>query len=142
LHLCSSLVRCSIARSPTAIAAAPATAELPVERVEHSAGEWPGTPGAQAPTGPEVEGVGRRGRQTGNQLAANAGATTRELMHRMGHGSMRAALIYQHATTERDRRIAEALGALVDESRARARPAGQDDDEDDGGAAGALVPVA
>jgi integrase len=85
-------------------------------------------------------------RHTGNQLAANAGATTRELMHRMGHGSMRAALIYQHATTERDRRIAEALGALVDESRAGARPEGQDDDddedEDDGGAAGALVPVA
>ncbi|GAA3858478.1 hypothetical protein GCM10022243_25210 [Saccharothrix violaceirubra] len=34
-------------------------------------------------------------------LAAAAGASTRELMHRMGHGSMRAALIYQHATSER-----------------------------------------
>lgn len=33
-------------------------------------------------------------RHTGNQLAASSGATTRELMHRMGHGSMRAALIY------------------------------------------------
>lgn len=32
-------------------------------------------------------------RHTGNQLAANSGATTRELMHRMGHGLMRAALI-------------------------------------------------
>jgi hypothetical protein len=30
-------------------------------------------------------------------------------MHRMGHGSMRAALIYQHATGERDREIADAL---------------------------------
>ncbi len=38
----------------------------------------------------------------------------RELMHRMGHGSMRAALVYQHATTERDRAIANALSDLVD----------------------------
>jgi integrase len=30
-------------------------------------------------------------RHTGNQLAAAAGASTRELMHRMGHGSMRCA---------------------------------------------------
>src|SRR3978361_1631500 len=56
-------------------------------------------------------------RHTGNQLAANSGATTRELMHRMGHGSMRAALIYQHATTDRDRSIADALGELVDLGR-------------------------
>jgi integrase len=41
-------------------------------------------------------------RHTGNQLAADAGATTRELMYRMGHGSMRAALIHQHATTDHD----------------------------------------
>jgi integrase len=52
-------------------------------------------------------------RHTGNQLTAASGATTRELMHRMGHGSMRAALIYQHATNARDRRIATALSALV-----------------------------
>lgn len=52
-------------------------------------------------------------RHTGNQLAANAGASTRELMHRMGHGSMRAALISQHATTDRDRVIADALGDLI-----------------------------
>ncbi|WP_226360742.1 site-specific integrase [Pseudonocardia sp. ICBG1142] len=53
-------------------------------------------------------------RHTGNHLAATAGASTRELMHRMGHGTMRAALIYQHATTERDRRIATQIAALVD----------------------------
>ena len=86
-------------------------------------------------------------RHTGNQLAANAGATTRELMHRMGHGSMRAALIYQHATTDRDRAIAEALGTLVDASHeAQDDDAGQDatgDDENpDDDTAGALVPVA
>ncbi|WP_214371306.1 tyrosine-type recombinase/integrase [Pseudonocardia sp. H11422] len=81
-------------------------------------------------------------RHTGNQLAVNAGAITRELMHRMGHGSMRAALIYQHATPERDRRIADALGALVDDSRAGTAHEGQGGDEDDDGASGVLVPVA
>ena len=48
-------------------------------------------------------------RHTGNNLAAASGASTRELMHRMGHGSMCAALIDQHATSERDREIAAAL---------------------------------
>jgi hypothetical protein len=33
-------------------------------------------------------------RHPGNRLAVGSGATTRELMHRMGHGSMRAALTY------------------------------------------------
>ncbi|WP_254850135.1 site-specific integrase [Pseudonocardia sp. Ae263_Ps1] len=56
-------------------------------------------------------------RHTGNHLAATAGASTRELMHRMGHGTMRAALIYQHATTERDRRIATQIATLVDRER-------------------------
>jgi len=70
-------------------------------------------------------------RRTGNHLAASSGASTRELMHRMGHGSMRAALIYQHATNERDRQIAERLNQLVREQRG----------EDDEGTAGVLVPV-
>ena len=48
-------------------------------------------------------------RHTGNILAAASGASTRALMHRMGHGSMRAALIYQHATSQRDQEIAAAL---------------------------------
>jgi hypothetical protein len=34
-------------------------------------------------------------------------------MGRMGHTSMRAALIYQHRTVERDRAIAEALDAML-----------------------------
>jgi integrase len=50
---------------------------------------------------------------TGNTLAAASGASTRELMHRMGHGTIRAALIYQHATSDRDREIAAALGARI-----------------------------
>ena len=52
-------------------------------------------------------------RHTGNHLAALTGASTRELMVRMGHSSMRAALIYQHATADRDRAIAKALDDLL-----------------------------
>ena len=52
-------------------------------------------------------------RHTGNNLAAASGASTRELMHRMGHSSMRAALIYQHATSERDREIAEGMDKRI-----------------------------
>ncbi len=51
-------------------------------------------------------------RHTGNHFAAASGASTRELMARMGHASIRAALIYQHATAERDKAIADALDAL------------------------------
>lgn len=46
-------------------------------------------------------------------LAATTGATTRELMARMGHSSPRAALIYQHAAADRDRAVAEAMSALA-----------------------------
>ena len=52
-------------------------------------------------------------RHTGNTLAAATGASTKELMARMGHASMRAAVIYQHATTDRDAAIATALSQLA-----------------------------
>lgn len=52
-------------------------------------------------------------RHTGNNLAASTGASTRDLMHRMGHASMRAALIYRHATSERDREIAAGMDARI-----------------------------
>ncbi|GIG89201.1 tyrosine-type recombinase/integrase [Plantactinospora endophytica] len=52
-------------------------------------------------------------RHTGNTLAAQTGASTRDLMARMGHDSPQAALIYQHATAEADRAIAAALDAAV-----------------------------
>lgn len=45
--------------------------------------------------------------------AAQAGATTREVMARIGHASPRAALIYQHATRDRDREIAAALDEAI-----------------------------
>lgn len=63
-------------------------------------------------------------RHTGNNLAAASGASTRELMHRMGHASMRAALIYQHATSGRDREIADALGARIERDAGRKWPLG------------------
>ncbi|MFF7866306.1 tyrosine-type recombinase/integrase [Streptomyces qaidamensis] len=56
-------------------------------------------------------------RHTGNTLAASTGASTRELMTRMGHSTARAALIYQHASAARDRLIADALSDLVDKGR-------------------------
>jgi integrase len=49
-------------------------------------------------------------RHTGLTLAAATGATTVELMHRAGHSSSVAAMRYQHATKDRDRTIADALG--------------------------------
>lgn len=56
-------------------------------------------------------------RHTGNTLAATTGASTRDLMARMGHDSINAAIIYQHATNEAGQAIANALDALL-----RSRP--------------------
>jgi integrase len=42
-------------------------------------------------------------RHTGSTWSAQTGATLREVMARIGHSSTRAAMIYQHATRERDR---------------------------------------
>jgi Phage integrase family len=56
-------------------------------------------------------------RHTGNTIAAASGASTKELMVRMGHSTMRAALIYQHATRERDKEIAAAMSARVRKER-------------------------
>jgi hypothetical protein len=45
-------------------------------------------------------------------MAAATGASLKELMARLGHSSTRAAMIYQHATQDRDEAIAKALGGL------------------------------
>jgi len=58
---------------------------------------------------------------TGNLLTADAGANLRELMERMGHSTTRAALIYLHTTSERQRRIADGLGELARAELAKAR---------------------
>jgi hypothetical protein len=49
-------------------------------------------------------------RHTGNKLTADAGANLRELMERMGHSSTKAALVYLHSTSERQKAIADAVG--------------------------------
>ncbi|MFN8037188.1 MAG: tyrosine-type recombinase/integrase [Acidimicrobiia bacterium] len=58
-------------------------------------------------------------RHTCNTLTAATGASTRELMHRMGHSSAAAALRYQHATRDRDAVIARALDEVIEAGRAR-----------------------
>jgi integrase len=57
-------------------------------------------------------------RHTANTLAASTGASTAELMHRMGHASSAAALRYQHATKDRDVEVAQLIDTFVT-SRAR-----------------------
>jgi integrase len=52
-------------------------------------------------------------RHTGNTLTAITGASTKEQMARMRQASPRAALIYQHATEDRDAAIAAALSELA-----------------------------
>jgi integrase len=74
-------------------------------------------------------------RHTGNTFAAATGASLRELMARMGHASSRAALIYQHATSERDRTIADALDRSI-----KATQETREEGDDDGD--GALSPPA
>jgi hypothetical protein len=77
-----------------------------------------------AGSGDNRPGVGRRARQRrpdlrhrGGTLAATTGATIKELMARLGQLSPRAAMIYQHATSDRDKLIAHVLGKLADAAR-------------------------
>ncbi len=58
-------------------------------------------------------------RHFANTLAASAGASTKELMSRLGHTSPAAALRYQHATEERDQTIAERMDHLITGRSAR-----------------------
>jgi len=52
-------------------------------------------------------------RHVGAVLAAQSGATTAELMHRLGHTTPQMALRYQHVAEGRDAEIAERLSKLV-----------------------------
>ncbi|MGY0003909.1 tyrosine-type recombinase/integrase [Micromonospora sp. I033] len=60
-------------------------------------------------------------RHTGNTIAARTGASTRDLMARMGHDSAQAAMIYQHATSQADRAIAQAVSDAVKAERKKAK---------------------
>jgi integrase len=73
-------------------------------------------------------------RHTGGTLTAATGATLKELMARLGHSSLRAAMIYQHATRDRDRAIAKILGTFVRDAR---KPVGEMADEPERGEEGA-----
>ncbi|MFF0868450.1 tyrosine-type recombinase/integrase [Nonomuraea sp. NPDC003560] len=70
-------------------------------------------------------------RHTGNMLAAESGAGLKDLMARMGHDNIRAAMIYQHAVRGADEAITNAIDRQLTV---------RDDDEGDE-AAGALVPA-
>jgi hypothetical protein len=83
-------------------------------------------------------------RHTGNTLAAQTRANLRDLMTRIGHDGPRAALIYQHASSDADRAIADALGRMLaerEEGKSIADADGEGSDDGDDGAAGVLVRV-
>lgn len=71
-------------------------------------------------------------------LDTTAGTSTKDPMARMGQDDMRAALIYQRATSDADERIVDRLSKLVDEHR---KPKSDDDDDPDDGGSGALAPA-
>jgi hypothetical protein len=60
-------------------------------------------------------------RHTAATLAVAAGASTRELMVRMGHSSSAAALRYQHVMAGRDTAIAAALDELIQAASTRSQ---------------------
>lgn len=53
-------------------------------------------------------------RHTGAVLAAQSGATLKELMARLGHTTPSMALVYQHSSAERDAAIAKRLSELAE----------------------------
>lgn len=52
-------------------------------------------------------------RHSGATMAAKTGATLAELMARLGHSTPAAAMRYQHASMERDRKIAQDLSKMA-----------------------------
>ncbi len=60
-------------------------------------------------------------RHLAGTIAAATGASTRELMARLGHSTPRASLIYQHATEQRDRQIAAGIDAILQAAKETGR---------------------
>jgi hypothetical protein len=52
-------------------------------------------------------------------------------MARLGHSSVRAAMIYQHTTRDRDKAIAKALGTFVREARTPAQDPADEQERDE-----------
>ena len=62
-------------------------------------------------------------RHLAGTLNAQAGATIKEAMRRLGHSTPDAALRYQHAVDERDGAIAGAVDEIIQDGSNRARHA-------------------
>jgi len=90
--------------------------------------DWPGAVAAIAMPGLHFHDL----RHTGNTFAARTGASTRDLMARMGHDSTQAAIIYQHATTEADRAIAQAVDVALKGRPQDEEEGGRQEDQDTG----------
>ncbi|GIG21770.1 hypothetical protein Cch01nite_24940 [Cellulomonas chitinilytica] len=79
---------------------------------------------ARARRAAALEGVSCEGvrwhdlRHLGATRAAEAGATLAELKRRLGHSTVVAAMIYQHASDDGDQRLAQRMAALEDAHRA------------------------
>lgn len=56
-------------------------------------------------------------RHVAGTLAAATGASTKEIMRRLGHATQEAALRYQHATDERDRVLAAGIDRIIQAAR-------------------------
>ena len=63
-------------------------------------------------------------RYAGNLLIAHAGANLRELNERLGHSSSRAALIYLHSPSDRQRTLADAAADRAREELGETNPRG------------------
>ncbi|MBO3751975.1 hypothetical protein J5X84_38405 [Streptosporangiaceae bacterium NEAU-GS5] len=65
-------------------------------------------------------------------FAAESGAGLKDLMARMGHDNVRAAITYQHKVKGADKAITDAIDRHITSS----------DDEDDDGSGAVVVPIA
>ncbi len=89
----------------------------PIRRNNFSSKVWaPAAEAAGLPTGSHLHDL----RGWGATIAARHGATTKELMHRLGHASPAAALRYQRAEQERDAALAAAMSAALRQSEGAA----------------------
>lgn len=87
----------------------------PLRRAELSA-EWRKAV-AKVKSAPEGLHVHDCRHAAATMMARMPGVTTKELMARIGHSSPRAALIYQHATEERDQAIAAYLDQEIEAAK-------------------------
>ena len=94
----------------------------PIRRNNFSSRVWaPAAEAAGLPPGSHLHDL----RGWSATVAARHGATTRELMHRLGHASPAATLRYQRAEQERDAALAAAMStALRQSDEATAHPIG------------------